>query len=461
VNNTDLAKELRRVVAPANVLHEKRDLLAYEYDASLAQGTPDAVVFAENTTDVSRVMRFAHENKIPVVPRGAGTNLSGGTVALEGGIVLELSRMNRILSIDTANQRAVVESGVVNLDLQNALAPLGFFFAPDPASQKISTLGGNAGENAGGPHCLKYGVTTNHVLGLEVVLSDGTVINTGGMTEDSPGYDLTGLFVGSEGTFGVTTKLILRIMRSPEAVKTMLAIYDNLDDASQTVSDIIAAGIIPATLEMMENQMIRAIEMATHSGYPTDAEAILIIEVDGAAGGLAPQLEIIEQLCRANNVREVRIAKDQAERDQLWAGRRAAFGAVSFIAPSRYVQDGTVPRTRLVEMLRKIDEIAKKYDLTIGNVFHAGDGNLHPLILFDARNKEDLVRVEEAGKEILSHCVALGGTITGEHGIGIEKRGAMSLLFSPAELHLMGTIRLALDPEAILNPGKVLPPVGE
>lgn len=457
MDKTELIRGLAKILGPDDVLHRKRDLLVYEYDASLIRGLPDAVVFPESTKEVSDVVRFAAAHKVPVVPRGAGTNLSGGTVAVNGGIVLEFSRMNRILSIDTANQRVVVQSGVVNLDLQNALAPLGYFFAPDPASQKISTLGGNAGEDAGGPHCLKYGVTTNHVLGLELVLPDGRVVHTGGAVAEPPGYDLTGLVVGSEGTIGAVTELTLRIMRLPEALKTLLAVFDRLDDASQSVSDIIAAGIIPATLEMMDRQMIKAVEAASPSGYPLDAEAVLIIEVDGPAMSLEHEEEIVVERCRRNRVREIRVARSQAERDKLWAGRRAAFGSVSYLAPSRSVQDGTVPRTRLTEVLRRVVEIGEKYQLQIVNVFHAGDGNLHPLILFDERNPDDVKRVEEAQAEILEACVSLGGTLTGEHGVGVEKRDSMTLLFSPAELQTMRKIKTVFDPNDLFNPAKVIP----
>ncbi len=328
--------------------------------------------------------------------------------------------MRRILEIDTKNQTALVEPGVYNLTLQNALAPLGYYYAPDPASQKVSTLGGNVGENSGGPHCLKYGVTSNHVLGAEVVLPNGEVVWLGGAAE-TPGPDLMGLFVGSEGTLGIATKILVRIMRQPEHVVTILGIFQSLEEAGQTVSDIIGQGIIPATLEIMDNLVIRAVEASVKAGYPEDAEAVLIIELDGLADGMDEQAQRIEEICRANNVVSVRRAKDNAERAELWAGRRGAFGAVARLRPSYLVCDGTVPRTKLPDALRAVKEVSKKYGLPIGNVFHAGDGNLHPLILFDGRNPEELEKVHKAGAEILEAVARLGGTISGEHGIGTEK----------------------------------------
>nr|MDA8217711.1 FAD-binding protein [Dehalococcoidales bacterium] len=375
-----------------------------------------------------------------------------------GGIVLEFSRMTRILEIDTANQRAVVEPGVVNLELQNALAPLGFQYAPDPASQKISTMGGNVGEDSGGPHCLKFGVTSNHILGLEVVLPSGEVVHVGGAVEDSPGYDLTGLMVGSEGTLGVVTKITVRIMRLPEAVKTLLAVYERLEDVGQTVSDIIAAGIIPATLEIMDRPVIKAVEDSVHAGYPLDAEAVLLIEVDGLADGLERQAEEIVAICRRNNVRDVRVAKTAAERDGLWSGRRGAFGAVARVRPSYLVQDGTVPRTELAAILREVMEIAAKYRVTVGNVAHAGDGNLHPLFMYDPKDRDEARRVHEAGTEILAACVRVGGTLSGEHGIGLEKQKSMPLRFSKVELDTMATVKRVFDPQDRFNPDKVLPP---
>lgn len=421
---------------------------------------PDAVVFPASTAEVAAVVKLARKHQVPVTPRGAGTNLSGGTLPVRGGIVLEFSRMNRILEIDTTNQRAVVEPGVVNLDLQNVLAPMGFQYAPDPASQKTSTIAGNIGEDAGGPHCLKYGVTGNHVLGLEVVLPDGEVVHVGGAVEDNPGYDLVGLLVGSEGTLGIVTKATLRIMRLPETVKTLLAVYENLEDVGRTVSDIIAEGIIPATLELMDRPVIKAVEDSVHAGYPLDAEAVLLIEVDGLADGLDAQAEKIVEICKRNNVREVRVAKSAAERDALWSGRRGAFGAVARVRPSYLVQDGTVPRTELASILRRVVQISEKHGVMVGNVAHAGDGNLHPLFMYDPKDQDEARRVHAAGSEILAACVEVGGTLSGEHGIGIEKQTSMPLRFGATELRVMRALKQAFDPSDLMNPGKITPKNG-
>jgi glycolate oxidase subunit GlcD len=372
-------------------------------------------------------------------------------------VVIELSRMNRILEIDLPNERAIVEPGVYNLTLQNALAPLGYYYAPDPASQKVSTLGGNFGENAGGPHCLRYGVTSNHVLGAEFVWPNGEMGWVGGKSLDSPGPDLLGLLVGSEGTLGIATKIMVRILRSPERVLTLLAIFASLEDAGRTVSDIIGEGILPATLEIMDNLVIRAVEESVHAGYPIDAEAVLIIELDGLSDGMDEQAEKILEICRKNGVVSTRRAKDAGERAELWAGRRGAFGAVARLRPSYLVCDGTVPRTRLPDALSAVKQVALKYDLPIGNVFHAGDGNLHPLILFDDRNAEEMERVHQAGMEILKICADLGGTISGEHGIGTEKLKGMPLVFRDSEMEMMRSLKAAIDPKGVCNPGKVIP----
>jgi len=403
------------------------------------------------------VVTFLYHEGISYVARGSGTNLSGGTVPLNNGVVIEFSRMNKILEIDLENERALVEPGVYNLTLQNALAPLGYYYAPDPASQKVSTLGGNFGENAGGPHCLKYGVTSNHVLGAEVVLSNGEKVWIGSKAVDAPGPDLMGLLVGSEGTLAMATKILVRIMRAPERVVTMLAIFQAIENAGQTVSDIIGEGIIPATLEIMDNLVIRAVEESVHAGYPMDAEAVLIIELDGLTDGMDEQAQRILEICQKNGVVSARRAKDAAERAELWAGRRGAFGAVARLRPSYLVCDGTVPRTKLPEALTAVKEIGQKYNLSIGNVFHAGDGNLHPLILFDDRDAQELERVHKAGSEILKICVDLGGTISGEHGIGTEKLVEMSLIFREADLEIMRNIKAAMDPKMICNPGKLIP----
>jgi len=453
----ELISKLKEIVDEEYVLSSAMDLVLYGYDASLEKGKPDVVVLPKSTEEVAEVVKLAHKHKIPVIPRGAGTNLSGGTIPTKGGIVIHFSRMNGILEIDIPNRTVIVQPGVITLDLQTLLLTKGFVYAPDPASQKTSTLGGNFGENAGGPHCLKYGVTTNHVLGAEVVLNDGTVIWTGGKSQDNPGYDLTGLLVGSEGTLAIVTKILLKIIRAPEAVKTMLAIYDSIEDAGNTVSAIIAEGIIPATLEMMDNMVIQAVEDSVQAGYPRDAAAVLIIELDGMSDGMERQAAKILEICNRHKVKEIKLAKSDTERAELWAGRKGAFGAVSRLRPSYMVCDGTVPRTKLPEVLSKVLEIGKKYDLPIGNVFHAGDGNLHPLILFDERNKEETSRVHKAASEILKVCADVGGTISGEHGIGLEKLKEMLFIFSEKDIEMMRHIKQAFDPDNMWNPGKVIP----
>lgn len=455
-----IIEQLKEIVDSDHVLYSDMDLELYSYDASLERSRPDVVVLPDSTEQVSKVVALAHREDIPVIARGSGTNLSGGTVPLKGGILVHFSQMNRILEIDIPNRTVTVEPGVITLDLQDLLLKKGFVYAPDPASQKVSTLGGNFGENSGGPHCLKYGVTTNHILGAEVVLNDGTVIWTGGKSQDNPGYDIIGLLVGSEGTLGIVTKMILKIIRAPEAVKTMLAIYESVEDAGNTVSAIIAEGIVPATLEMMDNLVMKAVEESVHAGYPLDAAAVLIIELDGMSDGMERQAEKVMEICKRHNVREVRLAKSDAERAELWAGRKGAFGAVARLRPSYLVCDGTVPRTKLPEVLKRVMEVGKKYDLPIGNVFHAGDGNLHPLILFDERNKEELARVYKAGTEILKICADAGGTISGEHGIGTEKLKEMSFVFTEDDIELMRQIKNAFDPSNIINPGKVVPSPG-
>lgn len=454
---SQLIVELERIAGKGNVLSSPEELLVYQYDASVDRGNPQAIVLPTSADQVSKIVRLCNRLNVPFVARGAGTNLSGGSLPIKGGVVIGLSRMNRILEIDIPNQRATVEPGVVNLDISVALNPLGYYFAPDPASQKAATIGGNVAENAGGPHCLKYGVTTNHILGLEIVTPDGDILQLGGKALDTPGYDLTGLFVGSEGTLGIATKIIVRILRLPETYKTLLVIYDNLADAGQTVSAIIAAGILPATLEMMDRIIIGAVEASFHAGFPLDAEGVLLIELDGLTDGMERAAERIAGICRANNAREVRVAKTLAERDKLWAGRKGAFGAIARVSPNYLVVDGTVPRTKLPEVLNQVYDVGRRYDLRIPNVFHAGDGNLHPLILFDDRNKEQKEKVLQAGMELLKLCVAAGGTITGEHGIGVEKIAAMPFVFSPAEIAALRQVKQAFDPGGRCNPGKILP----
>jgi len=457
----NLIKDLTKIVGKDNILADLKDLISYSYDATMRQELPDVIVFPHNTEEVQAIMRLAHQERIPVVPRGAGTNLSGGTIPVKGGIIIEISRMNRILEINTADRRVVVEPGVINLDLQNVLAPLGYFYPPDPASQKSSTLGGNIGENAGGPMCLRYGVTSKYVCGMEIVLADGEVINAGDYVEDYPGYDLRGLFIGSEGMLGIATKLILHIIPKPEASQTMLAIFDHLEDSGQAVSDIISAGIVPGAMEILDQKMCQVIEQSVNAGYPTDAAGILLIEVAGLADTLEKQVQEISEICRKNKVRELRIAQSNAERDALWKGRRGAFGSVARICPPYIVCDGTVPRNKLPEALHKMGEIAEKNKVLIVNVAHAGDGNLHPLILFDVNNAEERKAAKIAGENVLDACIDMGGTISGEHGIGLEKMGAMSSMFDPPDIAAMRRVKHVFDADDIFNPGKMFPPETE
>lgn len=450
-------ERLKEIVGSENVLSSQMDLMLYSYDASLEKGMPDVVVLPSSTKEVSQVMKLAYEEKIPILGRGSGTNLTGGTIPVRGGIVVHFSHMNHILDIDILNRTVTVEPGVITLDLQTEMLKHGFVYQPDPASQKVSTIGGNIAENSGGPHCLKYGVTSNHIQGLELVLDDGTVVQTGGKAWDSPGYDITGLFVGCEGTLGLVTKAILKLERAPQAVKTMLAIYETIEDGANTVSAIIAEGIIPATLEMMDNRVMRAVEETIKVGYPLDAAAVLIIELDGMPEGMEESADKIVEICRRNNVREVKLAKDEAERATLWAGRKGAFGSVGQVRPSYLCCDGTVPRTKLPEVLNKVIAIGEKYDLPIGNVFHAGDGNLHPLIMFDERDPEEKERVLKASSEILKACADAGGTISGEHGVGLEKLRETALIFCEKDLAFEKSVKQAFDPNDMINPGKLIP----
>ena len=457
MKSNGLIRDLSRIVGPDAVLSSPEDLMLYEYDALSSVTQPQAVVFPTSTDQVVGIVKIASQAKLPVVARGAGTGLSGGAVVTEGGIVIVTSRMKKILEMDLENRRARVQPGVVNLDLSLAVSDEGYYFAPDPSSQKACTIGGNVAENAGGPHTLAYGVTTNHVLGLEAVLPSGEVIHTGGTYWDRPGYDLTGFIVGSEGTLGIVTEITVRLCRKPEAVKTLLAVYDAVVGATRSVAAITARGVTPAALEMMDGFTLRAVEEATHAGYPMDSAAVLLIEVEGLREAAEENAEAVEEVCRENCAREVRRAKSAEERDLLWRGRKNAFGALGRISPSYYVQDGVIPRTRLPEMLEFIEHVGKLHQLRIGNIFHAGDGNLHPLLMFDARDKDQSQRVLKAAEAILTKCVEMGGSITGEHGVGIEKRDLMPLIFSDDDLEMMGRLKAVFNPRGDLNPGKLLP----
>src|SRR5579883_596637 len=453
----EVVRELSDLLGERYVLHTPYDLMLYEYDASIDRSTPDIVVLPSCTEEVAAIVKVAARHHVPVVPRGAGTGLSGGAIPIYGGIVIAFARMNRILEVDYENLRAVVQPGLVNLHLSNALNPAGFYYVPDPSSQRSCTIGGNVGENAGGPHTLIYGVTTNHVLGLEIVTADGEILQVGGWTPDTPGYDLTGLIIGSEGTLCIVTKIIVRMVRLPETVKTMVAVFDTMDDASNTVSEIISSGVIPAAIEMMDQMILQAVEADSHAGYPLDAAAVLLMEAEGLKESVSEQVEQIVRVCQKNHARSVRIAANEAERQLFWAGRKNAFGAVGRISPEFYVQDGVVPRTRLPYVLRRVGEICASYGLRVGNVFHAGDGNLHPLILFDSQVPGEVERVRRAGHEILQVCAEAGGSITGEHGVGIEKQEEMALIFSPLDLRIMQQVREAWNPRQLLNPGKLFP----
>ena len=452
-----LIRELRQIVGETYLLIEKEDIIVYEQDGSILQAMPEIVVLPGNVEEVSAVVRAARKAGVPIVPRGSGTGLAGGAVPAEGGVLLSLARLNRILEIDLKNRLAIVEPGVINLDLTKSVIKDGFFYAPDPSSQAACSIGGNIANNSGGPHTLAYGVTTNHVLGIEVVLDDGQIIWLGGEVPDTPGYDLCGVFVGSEGTMGIVTKAAVRLMRTREAVRTLLAIFDQTDRATQTVVDITAAGIIPAALEMMDQLMIEAVEKGAPSGYPTDATAVLLVEIEGAREHTERAMALVQSICNQNGAREVRLAKDETDRQLLWKGRKGAFGALGLLAPNYYVQDGVVPRSRLPEIMRRVAEISHRYGLRVANVFHAGDGNLHPNILFDMRKPGELDRVIEAGEAIVRACVEVGGSITGEHGIGLEKKAYIGLLFTAEDLDAMARIRRAFDPDGRFNPAKIFP----
>ena len=431
--------------------------MLYEYDGSIEKGRPECVVFPKTTEDVVRIVKVAAEHKLPLVGRGAGTGLSGGTIPTEGGLMIAFARMNKILEINLENEYAVVQPGVVNLDITSAVKGQGYYYAPDPSSQKACTIGGNVAENSGGPHTLAYGVTTNHVLGIEAVLPDGSVINAGGPETDLPGYDLVGLLTGSEGTMVLVTKVIVRLMRSPETVKTLLAVYNEPEDAASTVAAITARAIVPAAIEMLDGVMLRMVEEATHAGYPMDANAVLLIEIEGLKETVEEQAEQIQQVCLETKAREVRVARSDEERDLLWKGRKNAFGAVGRVSPTYYVQDGVVPRTRIADTLRFIYKVSEKYDLQISNIFHAGDGNMHPIILFNDRDPDQLERTKQAGAEILQYCIEAGGAITGEHGIGMEKNDMMPAIFAEESLDMMERLIRVFNPDRRLNPGKLLP----
>ena len=452
-----LHSELREALGEKYVLVEPEDVIVYERDGSIIQVMPEVVALPADTAQVAAVVRAAKRANVPIVPRGSGTGLAGGAVPAEGGVVVSLARMNRILEVDPRNRTALLEAGVINLDVTKAAASHGLFYAPDPSSQAACSIGGNVANNSGGPHTLAYGVTTNHVLGVEVVLDDGQVVWLGGAVPDTPGYDLCGVFVGSEGTVGIVTKALVRLMRTREAVQTLLAVFDRMDAATQSVVEITGRGIIPAALEMMDKVTIEAVEMGSSLGYPKGAEAVLLVEVEGVREHCDRAVALVREICEQTGARQVKVAQDAAERQRLWKGRKEAFGSMGRLAPHYYVQDGVVPRSRLPEIMREVAAISTRFGLRIANVFHAGDGNLHPNILFDMRTPGELDRVIEASDAILRACVAAGGSITGEHGVGLEKRNSITLLFSQQDLDAMAKVRKAFDPDGRFNPAKIFP----
>jgi glycolate oxidase len=456
-----LVERLRGIVGPEAVVASADQCLVYEADMLVYyKGRPDVVVLPSTTDQVAAVVRCCLEAGVPIVPRGSGTGLIGGATAPRGGVMIGVNRMDRILEVDAVNRYAVVEPGVINLALTQAVQGRGYFFAPDPSSQMVSSIGGNSATNAGGPHALKYGSAVNHVLGLEVVTGTGEVLWLGGPVQERPGYDLTGVMVGSEGTLGVITKVVVRLTRAAEAVKTALATFPSIEVASAAVSAIIAAGIVPAALEALDEPIIRAVEAGVHAGYPADAKAVLLIEVDGPAAEVEAQAEAAACICRATGALTLRVARDEAERALLWRGRKEAAGAVGRITHNYVLQDAVVPRSKLPQIMGQIEAIASAAGLVVANVFHAGDGNLHPMICYDERVPGEFERALAANDEILHACIELGGTVTGEHGVGMDKAEKLALLFTPDDLAAMRAVRRVFDPRALMNPDKVFPSGG-
>jgi glycolate oxidase subunit GlcD len=457
--NKEATAKLRRFLDAARVVEDETELLVYECDGlPLFKNRPDIVVFPQTTEEVAQIVRVANEYGIPFLPRGAGTGLSGGALAVEGGIVIELQRMNRILSVDPENRIAVVQPGVVNLHISQAVAPLGLYYAPDPSSQMSCSIGGNVAENSGGPHCLKYGMTTNHILAIEAVTSRGEIVRLGNPAGEPIGMDLLGAIVGSEGTFVIVTEITVRLLPKPQAVKTLLAAFRSVQECSQTVSDVIAAGIVPSALEMVDAKTIEAVEASVYrAGYPLDATAALLIEVDGFKEGLEETSNAIVEICRRNKAYDIRVAKDDEERAKLWLGRKGAFGAMGRLAPDMITMDAVIPRTRLPEVLVAIDGMSERYGLGVANVFHAGDGNLHPLILFDSRYPDQVDKIFKMSEDIMKLCVDVGGSLSGEHGIGYEKKDFMDLVFNEGDLDSMMRVKRVFNPDGLLNPAKIFP----
>lgn len=459
VSTVELVHAMQQIVGHKNVIHEPHRLHVFSCDGYVAkQSLPRAVVYPSNTEEVAAVVKWLHEHQVPFLPRGAGTGLSGGAIPLNGEVIVSLVKMRRLLSVDFENLRAVVQPGLVNLTLTKKIMGNGYYYAPDPSSQSVCTIGGNLAENAGGSHCLKYGVTTNHIVAAKFVLPDGEIVDVGSPFGDPVGYDVLGLIVGSEGTLGIATEITVRILKKPQTVKTALAMFDKVEDASNTVSAIIGAGIIPAAIEMMDQLAMQAVDKSNyHVGYPTDIEAVLLIEVDGLAAGLEEDAQRIVEICEHNHVRMVKVAQDDDERALWWSSRKMAFGAIGRVSPDYIVQDGVIPRTRLTEVLQRIGEISRESGLPIANVFHAGDGNLHPLICYDSRIPGETEKAIQVGSDVLHVCVDVGGTITGEHGVGIEKLEDMRYQFTDDDLAAQLAIRAAFNPDDLCNSGKLIP----
>jgi glycolate oxidase len=454
---TRILNELRAIVGARALITSTEELHTYECDGlTQYRALPQAVLLPDSTQQVQAILRVCHREKIPFVARGSGTGLSGGALPVQNGILISLTRMNRILEVDLPNARVTVEPGVANLDVTGRVAAQEYFYAPDPSSQSVCSIGGNVAENAGGAHCLKYGFTTTHVLGLEVVLPDGSLVHLGRTTLDAPGYDLLGVFVGSEGTLGIATKIILRIVKRPECVRTLLAAFPSTNEAGAAVSDIIAAGMLPAAIEMMDNLSIQAAEAAVHANYP-DCGALLLVELDGPGAEVETLMADVKELCLKNGAWQIRVAQSEAERALVWKGRKAAFAAMGRIATNYIVQDGVIPRTALPKVLQEIDRLSKAAGLRVANVFHAGDGNLHPLVLFDRRIPGQTEAADALSNRIVELCIAAGGSITGEHGVGEDKKKIMSKMFSEPDLETMQRVRCAFDPEQLSNPTKVFP----
>ena len=451
------SKALETIVGRSHALTRPEDLRSYMYDGGVDRGLPAATVVPGSTQEVAAVVRLCRDFGVSFVPRGAGTGLSGGATASAGAVVISTARLCRIVEIDAPNLLAVVEPGVVNADISAAVTRHGLHFVPDPSSMAACTVGGNIAENSGGLHCLAYGVTSAHVLGVQIVTPEGDVEWLGGKTVDPPGYDLLGVFVGSEGTLGIATQAVVRLTPLAECSLTLLGIFDSIDGATEAVSAIIARGIVPGALEMMDRLATAAVEAHVGAGFPTDAAALLIVDVEGLRDGLDETLASVAKICEECGAREVRVARDAAQRERFWNGRKSAFGAMGRISPDYYVQDGVIPRSQLPVVLREVEEIGRRHDLRIANVFHAGDGNLHPLILFDKKKPGEMDRAIAAGADILRACVAHGGSISGEHGIGLEKRDCMPLQFTADDLALMARLKHAFDPKGLCNPGKVFP----